>query len=123
MKPIITRKMLTDRDACQSQVDLFDKHFPSGSVVVTAAKARKFAGVFDISWLDCLLDRESLADYDAKCAAILADYRARRAAIWADYDARRAAILADYRARRAAIWAKCYIDMCKRVAADERAAA
>ena len=70
----------------------------------------------------------------AKIAAIWADYDAMRA-ILADYDAKIAPILADHDARRAAIWAKmlhrqarrwgnkCYIDMCKRVAADERAAA
>lgn len=73
-RPTITKQMLIDADAYPSQVRLFEETF-GDSVVVTAARAKKVAHLFD--W-DCaaekLLDAPAYDAYDRALAPIRAEY-------------------------------------------------
>jgi hypothetical protein len=72
-KPIITKQMLIDADACPSQVDLFERTF-GDSVVVTVKRAEKVAALFDWEWAAQLLDAQGQAEYNRVDAAALAEY-------------------------------------------------
>jgi hypothetical protein len=72
-KPIITKQMLIDADACPSQVDLFERTF-GDSVVVTVKRAEKVAALFDWEWAAQLLDAQGQAEYERVEAAARAKY-------------------------------------------------
>jgi len=134
-KPIFTKQMLIDADACPSQVDLFEKTF-GDSVVVTVKRAEKVAALFQWEWASCLLDAAAQPEYSRVIAAAWAEYCRARAAAWAEYCRARAPALAEYcRARAPALaeyrrviiaawaeykrviaiaWATAFIDMHKR---------
>lgn len=73
-KPTITKQMLIDADVYPSQVRLFEETF-GDSVIVTAARAKKVAHLFD--WRCAaikLLDAPAYADYDQALAPVRAEY-------------------------------------------------
>jgi hypothetical protein len=101
-KPIITKQMLIDADACSDQVDLFEEIF-GDSVIVTIKRAEKVANLFDWNWAEQLLDAQGRAEYDRAAAAAWAEYSRVEAPAWAEY----------WRVIAAA-WATAFIDMHKR---------
>jgi hypothetical protein len=132
-KPIITKQMLIDADACPNQVDLFERTF-GDSVVVTVKRAEKVAHLFDWAWATRFLDAQGRAKYTrARVAALdeyirataptLAEYergiadafddRVKKAA-WAEYERVIEAAWAEYDRAAATVWATAFIDMHKR---------
>jgi len=123
-KPIITKQMLIDADACTSQVDLFEETF-GDSVVVTVKRAEKVAHLFEWGWAIRLLDAQGQAENMRAAAAASAEYRRVEAAARAEYNCVTAAAFVEYkrveaaawdegRRARAAAWATAFIDMHKR---------
>ena len=123
-KPIITKQMLIDADACSDQVDLFEKTF-GDSVVVTIKRAEKVAALFQWRWATRLLDATAQAEYDRVEAAAWSEYNRVTAPAWAEYHRAKAPALAEYNRviepasaeyRRviASAWATAFIDMHKR---------
>ena len=92
-KPIMTKQILIDADACSDQVDLFEKTF-GDSVVVTVKRAEKVAALFDWGWAAQLLDAQGRAEYDRAKAPARAEYRRVIAAADAEYDRAIASALA-----------------------------
>jgi hypothetical protein len=132
-KPIMTKQMLIDADACTDQVDLFERTF-GDSVVVTVKRAEKVANLFDWNWAIRFLDAQGRAEYHRAMTAAGAEYNrvmvdasaeykrvmadafddlAKKAA-WAEY--RRATVPAwdEYWRGAATVWATAFIDMHKR---------
>lgn len=73
-KPTITKQMLIDAYAYTSQVRLFEETF-GDSVIVTAARAKKVAHLFD--WrcaAEKLLDAPAYDAYDRALAPVRAEY-------------------------------------------------
>ena len=117
----LTLQTLIDKDACQSQVDLFRQHF-GPSVEVTEALCVKHARAFDWPWAARnLLSVSAEADYERVRAAAWADYRRANAPAWAeyaraiapawaDYERATAPAVAEYKRVRAAAWARAYIN-------------
>jgi hypothetical protein len=103
-KPIFTKQMLIDADACPSQVDLFEKTF-GDSVVVTIKRAEKVAALFRWGWAIRLLDAQGRAEFDRATATALAEFKRVEAAAWPEFNR-----------ARAAAWATAFIDMHKRYA-------
>ena len=101
-KPIMTKQMLIDAEACSGQVDLFEKTF-GDSVVVTVKRAEKVAALFDWDLAAQLLDAQGWAEY----------IRAADAS-WAEYSRAIAPAFADYNRTTAAAWATAFIAMHKR---------
>ncbi len=112
-KPIITKQMLIDADACPSQVDLFEKTF-GDSVVVTVKRAEKVAALFQWEWASCLLDAAAQPEYSRVIAAAWAEYCRARAAALAEYRRVIIAAWAEYKRVIAIAWATAFIDMHKR---------
>jgi cell division septum initiation protein DivIVA len=117
MNAPFTIQQLIDASACSGQVARFKVTFPSGTVNVTVAKARKVAALFDWSFGIRFLDAEGRAEYarqnapiwaeyERQNAAIRAEYERQNAAMWAEYDRQRAPIRAEYQRQNAAIWAE-----------------
>jgi hypothetical protein len=94
-KPIVTKQMLIDADACPSQVDLFEKTFGE-SVVVTVKRAEKVAALFDWDLAAQLLDAQGWAEYIRAADAALAEYKRVQAPAATEYDRVRAAAWAEY---------------------------
>ncbi len=84
IKPIITKQMLIDADACSDQVDLFEEIF-GDSVVVTVKRAEKVAQLFQWGWAAQLLDAQGRAEYSRVEAPALAEYKRVEAAARAQY--------------------------------------
>jgi hypothetical protein len=82
IKPIITKQMLIDAEACPEQVDLFEGIF-GDSVVVTISRAKKVANLFDWGWAIRLLDAQGRAEYKRVTAAAWDEYHRAEAAAWA----------------------------------------
>jgi hypothetical protein len=101
-KPIVTKQMLIDADACSDQVDLFEKTF-GDSVVVTVKRAEKVAALFDWVWAEQLLDAQGRAELNHAKEASFAEYQRVMAPAWAEY----------YR-DMAPAWATAFINMHKR---------
>ena len=101
-KPIITKQMLIDADACQNQVDLFGETF-GDSVVVTIKRAEKVSALFEWDWAARLLDAQARAEYERVTAPA-----------WAEYERVTAPALAEYKRVTAAALATAFIDMHKR---------
>ncbi len=112
-KPIITKQMLIDADACPRQVDLFEKTF-GDSVVVTVKRAEKVAHLFQWEWAIILLDAQGQAEYDRATAPAWAEYKRVTAPAWAEYKRVTAPALAEYERVIATAWATAFIDMHKR---------
>ena len=134
-KPIVTKQMLIDADACQNQVDLFEKTF-GDSVVVTLSRAKKVANLFQWDWAVQLLDGQGYAEYRRAMTAAWAEYeraaapalaeynRVREAARpeytrskeaeWAEYKRVQAVAWAEYKRVEATAWSAAFIDMHKR---------
>jgi uncharacterized membrane protein YqiK len=115
-KPIMTKQMLIDADACSDQVDLFEEIF-GDSVVVTVKRAEKVAQLFQWEWAAQLLDAQGRAEYSrveapalAKYkrveATALAEYHRVEATAWAEYKRVIAPVLAEYNRATAAAWAQ-----------------
>jgi hypothetical protein len=68
MSAIFTKQMLIDANACSGQVAEFERLF-GDSVVVTVAKARKVADVFDWNFAAQFLDDEGRTEYERVTAA------------------------------------------------------
>jgi hypothetical protein len=102
-KPIITKQMLIDADACAEQVDLFEETF-GDSVVVTVKRAEKVAASF-FHWdlAIRLLDAQGRAEYERAAAAA-----------WAECERVGASALPEYGRAMATAWATAFIDMHKR---------
>ena len=94
-KPIMTKQILIDADACSDQVDLFEKTF-GDSVVVTVKRAEKVAALFQWLWATRLLDAQGRAKYERVIASAWAEYHRVLAPAWAEYDRARAAVAAEY---------------------------
>jgi cell division septum initiation protein DivIVA len=94
-KPIITKQMLIDADACPSQVDLFEKTF-GDSVIVTVKRAEKVAALFDWEWSTRLLDRQGRAEYKRVTAAARAEYDRVMTPASAEFKRVEAPALAEY---------------------------
>ena len=87
-KPIITRTMLVEKQACRDQLKLFDQHFPKGSVIVTVARCVKLAAVFNWTWCaEKLLTAPAEKEYLAATAPALKEYLAATAPAWKEYEA------------------------------------
>ena len=123
-KPIVTKQMLIDADACGDQVDLFEKTF-GDSVSVTIKRAEEVAVLFDWGWATCLLDAQGRDEYQRAKAAAWAEYLRVMAAAQDELDLAKeaaldeylrveAAALAEYRRVGAPAWATAFINMHKR---------
>jgi hypothetical protein len=95
-KPIITKQMLIDADACPSQVDLFEKTF-GDSVVVTLKRAEKVARLFDWDWAEQLLDAQGRDEYLRVEAAARVELDHAKAAARAEYERSKATASAEYK--------------------------
>jgi hypothetical protein len=142
-KPTITKQTLIDADAYSRQVKLFEETF-GDSVVVTAARAKKVAQAFDWPCVaETLLDATGIEEYKRADARINAKYsrdsrpalekyvrasspayigapidqRALRVAT-DEYYSDTAPILAESQRASAAAFAKAYINMHQRKAAQ-----
>lgn len=113
---ILKIQTLIDHNACSEPVDLFRSTF-GDSVIVTRARAIKYASVFSFEWAACLLSAPAWAAYRKVCAAEWAEYdkvvaaaraacRKVCAAAWAEYDKVRATARAEYLKVNAAAWAE-----------------
>ena len=83
-KPTITKQMLIDGNACAHQVELFERMF-GDSVVVTVARAKEVAHLFNWEWAVRLLDDEAGSAYTRSTAAARADYTRDGADALAEY--------------------------------------
>jgi hypothetical protein len=101
-KPIITKQMLIDADACSDQVDLFEKTF-GDSVVVTVKRAEIVAHLFQWEWAIRLLDAQRQDEYSRVIEAARAKL-----------DRAEAPAFAKYTRVIAVAWATAFIDMHKR---------
>jgi hypothetical protein len=104
-KPVITKQMLIDADACSDQVDLFERTF-GDSVVVTIKRAEKVAHLFHWGWALRLLDRQGQAEYTRAIASAWVEYHRATAAALAEYRCFKGAISAEYERVRADARAK-----------------
>jgi hypothetical protein len=81
----ITLQQLTDKDACQEQVDLFRALF-GDSVDVTEELCASVAGKFDFDWAaSSLLAPSARAEYKRATAPAWAEYKRATAPAWAEY--------------------------------------
>ena len=108
----ITLDQLLAHGACQPQVALFRKHFPTGSALVTPAACLALASVFDFGWAaNNLLTGTARTQYDAARSTARTQYDAARSTAraqyaaacdtaWAQYDAARSTAGAQYDAAR-----------------------
>ena len=108
----ITAQLLRDHSACNSQIELFIKHFPEGATV-TLDRCREVAQIFNWDWAaEHLLTAPALAAYyKARAAAKAAYYEARAAAAKAAYYEARAAARATYYEACDAAWTA-YCEAC-----------
>ena len=83
-KPIITKQDLINANACNEQVNLFEKTF-GDSVVVTVEQAKKVAHLFDWGLAVQLLDGQGRAEYWRDAAIAWAEHQRVREAAWAEY--------------------------------------
>ena len=113
MTAIITRQQIIEAHACRGQVDDFTRLFGE-SVVVTVAKARKVASVFDWDFAVRFLDDEGWAEYKRVSGAALAEYRSVSGPAWAEYQRVSGVALAEYTRVSGPAWAAAYIATCKR---------
>jgi tryptophan-rich sensory protein len=127
MKPIITAAQLEAVNACAKEVALFRKTFGE-STVVTVAKARKVASLFDWGFGTCLLDDEGRAEYERVRGPAWAEYKRVEGPAWAEYKRVEGPAWAEYKRVRGPAWAEykrvegpawasAYIATCKRRAA------
>jgi L-rhamnose mutarotase len=108
MYPPITYSLLVEKNACQPQLDLFEKHFgKTKAIPLTKKVVTQFSSVFDINWAsENLLTQEDLAEYNKAHAPIWAEYNKAHAPIWAEYNKAHAPIWAEYNKAYALIWAE-----------------
>ena len=84
--PKITLTMLKEKGACSSQVNLFEATFGE-EVIVTVARAKKFADKFDWGWAaKAFLTAPARAEYDRASAPARAEYDRITAPARAEYD-------------------------------------
>ncbi len=84
--PPITLEFLKSKDACTSQLDLFQTHFGEGPVPLTEEVFIKFASEFDISWAaNNLLNSEDFVECNKVCASASAEYKKVLASAYAEY--------------------------------------
>ena len=113
MSALFTKQMLIDANACQEQIAHFERLF-GDSVVVTVAKARKVANVFDWDFAERFLDAPASAEYERVKAPASAEYERVEASALAEYQRVEAPAWAEYQRVKAAAWATAYIATCKR---------
>ena len=118
--PKITLTMLKEKGACSSQVNLFEATFGE-EVIVTVARAKKFADKFDWGWAaeafltapalaECSrLAAPALAEYDRVRATARAEYDRATGPAWVEYDRVTAAAAAEYDRVTATAFAAAYI--------------
>ena len=84
----ITYALLLEKKACQSQLDLVEKHFGKEEAIpLTKAVIAKFGSLFDISWAaNKLLTQEDLAEYKKVTDHASAEYEKVKANAWAEYE-------------------------------------
>ena len=127
MKAIIAAAQLESVNACDDQVELFRKTFGE-SAVVTVAKARKVAELFDWGFAARLLDSEGAAEYQRVKGPARAEYQRVQGEAWAEYqrvigeawaEYERVELpaWAEYERVEGEAWASAYIATCKRRAA------
>jgi len=88
MSSHITLDQLLAHGACQPQIALFRKHFPTGSAAVTSAACLALAQVFNFGWVASnLLTPAALAHHEAARSTALARYDAAVRTALARYDA------------------------------------
>ncbi len=79
-------KQLTDKGACQEQVDLFHTLF-GDSVDVTEELCASVAGKFDLDWAASnLLTPSAEAEYKRATASAGAEYKRVVASAWVEYE-------------------------------------
>ena len=104
--PKITLTMLKEKGACSSQVNLFEATFGE-EVIVTVARAKKFADKFDWGWAaEEFLTATARAECDRVTAPAFAECERIRAPAWAEYSRITAAASAEYERIRAAAFAE-----------------
>ena len=83
---ILTLKQLIEADACETQVNLFKKHF-NKSVVVTEELAASLKENFNFDWAarNLLMSADARAEYGKVNAISRAEYHKVCAAAWAKY--------------------------------------
>ncbi len=106
--PPITLELLKSKDACTSQLDLFQTHFGDGPVPLTEEVFTKFASVFDINWaarnllhVKDLIEYSEISapayvEYNKVCAPAYAEYEKIYASVWAEYEKVCASARAEY---------------------------
>ena len=104
-KPIITKQDLINANACNEQVNLFEKTF-GDSVVVTVEQAKKVAHLFDWSWAVRLLDGQGRAEYWRDAAIAWAEHQRVREAAWAEYKRVAEPARVEYERVQAPAWAE-----------------
>ena len=114
---VLTLQQLLDANACTEQVQLFREHFGE-SVIVTVAKAKKFASMFDFFFAArTFLSKQGWAEYEKQRAPLLAEYlkqsdtlsaeyQKQRDTLWAEYEKQRGTLLAEYEKQHAPLWAE-----------------
>ena len=82
----ITAELLRRHNACEEEVAVFAKHWPSGVTpnLRTLAKAQKLH--LDVSWCECLLTATAWAEYKKVKAPAWAEYEKVRDPAWAEYE-------------------------------------
>jgi hypothetical protein len=111
MKAIFTKQMLIDAKACQSQIDLFAEKF-GDHVVVTVAKARKVAGLFDWDFAGRFLSPTAWAEYNRVQGLAWAEYQRAKGLALAEYQRIQGPALAEYKRVTGPAWAAAYIATC-----------
>jgi hypothetical protein len=107
MKPTITITDLTSKGACEDQVALFREMFGE-SVVVTVARARTVAGLFNWEWAARnLLDGTARAEYGRVTGPARAEYERVEDLAGAEYERVRGQARAEYERVRGQAWAEC----------------
>ena len=101
-KPVITKQMLIDADACRNQVNRFEETF-GDSVTVTVKRAEKVANLFNWDCVTRFLDAPASAEYQRGNALASAEYQ--RVIETASAERRRVTAIA---------WALAFIDMHRR---------
>ena len=102
---MITYRMLEDKGACNTQVELFKKTFPNGAEV-SVETAVSVASKFDFDWAaHNLLSEASRAAYKEAVAPLWAAYKEAVAPLWAAYEEAVAPLWAAYEEAVAPLWA------------------
>ena len=88
MYPPITYSLLVEKNACQPQLDLFEKHFgKTKAIPLTKKVVTQFGSVFDIDWAaQYLLTPKDFKEYNKVIAQALEEYNKVNAPALKEYN-------------------------------------